>query len=118
MFGRLHYPHGILLHSLHVVCARYITSDTASAASAVADEFDDTDQVDCELHIINLVLEYGIGLRENTSTKQGIKSVVTPGGELSEGKEIIRKMSKIADFISTPQRKQELEKFKSFTHCQ
>lgn len=102
MSGRLHYPHSILLHSLHVVCTRYITSDTASAASAVADEFDDTDQVDCELHIINLVLEYGIGLRENTSTKQGIKSVVTPGGELSEGKEIIRKMRKIADFISTP----------------
>ena len=80
--------------------ARYITSDTASAARAVFDQFDDTDKVACELHIINLVLKYGIGSRENTSTKEGIKSVVSQGEKLPEGKEIIRKMRKIADFIS------------------
>ena len=76
--------------------ARYITSDTAFVARAVADKFDDTDQVDCELHLINLVLEYGIGLRENTSTKQGLKTVVTPGGALPEGKQIIKTMRKNA----------------------
>ena len=94
--------------------ARYITSDTASAARAVADEFDETDQVDCELHLINLILEYGIGLRENTSTKQGLKTVVTPGGALPEGKKIIKTMRKIADFVNTPQRKEELEKIQKF----
>jgi hypothetical protein len=35
--------------------ANFITSDTATAARAVANYVEDIDQIDCKLHLVNLV---------------------------------------------------------------
>jgi hypothetical protein len=40
----------------------HMTSNTASAARAVSNYVEDIEQVDCEIHIVNLALLYGIGL--------------------------------------------------------
>ena len=66
-----------------------MTSDTVSAARAVSTYFDELTQVDCELHVVNLILEYGIGMMENWSTDRstGKREIVTPREALVERKE-------------------------------
>ena len=44
-----------------------ISSDTCKAAQNVAQELD-ADQQDCEMHVVNLTLGYGLGLKENMKT--------------------------------------------------
>jgi hypothetical protein len=52
--------------------ARFITCETTSAACAVSNFIEGTEQVDCEMHILNLVLLYGIGLNDNVQTEKVI----------------------------------------------
>ena len=68
--------------------AASVASDTCKAAANVADVLD-ADQHDCEMHVVNLTMGYGLGLKENTKTgkvpgEKGwvkkVKHIVTPGG--------------------------------------
>ena len=42
-------------------CAKFMGSDTTNAATAVSGHFDNVEQVNCEMHVLNLILLYGIG---------------------------------------------------------
>ena len=45
------------------------------------------------MHVVNLVIEYNLGIKENTKTHkrvvdgkmQKVKEIVTPGGEFTDG---------------------------------
>ncbi|RLN37157.1 hypothetical protein BBJ28_00025296, partial [Nothophytophthora sp. Chile5] len=68
--------------------AKWVMSDTAPGARAVAQHFPDAVQEDCTMHLMSLCINYGLGLRENTKSVKiydpdtndlkRIKSVVTP----------------------------------------
>jgi len=68
----------------------YCSSDTASAARKVSSELELT-QDDCTMHVIQLIIGYILGAKENTKTESvvdlsktgGLKKVtqiITPGG--------------------------------------
>ena len=61
-------------------------------------------QVDCELHVINLCLEYGMGLRDNYKTINRVRTVTTEGGELPAGKTYIQCLRRVAEYVSAPQK--------------
>ena len=67
--------------------AEFMTSDTTSAAKAVSSHFDDLIQVNCELYVVNLILEDGIGMCDNTKIDKttGNQVICTPGGALPLG---------------------------------
>ena len=46
-------------------CAKFMGSDTTNCATAISKCFEDVEQVDCEMHVLNLVLMYGMGLKEH-----------------------------------------------------
>ena len=66
--------------------------------------------------MVNLILEYGIGMRKNWSTDRstGKREIFTPGGTLVEGRKIIEQLRKLADFVGSPQRKHALEEVQQF----
>jgi hypothetical protein len=45
--------------------ARFTILDTDAAARKVLRQFDSTLQTDCTMHLLNLCIGYGIGLKEN-----------------------------------------------------
>lgn len=49
--------------------ARYIVSDTTTSARKVATYFDASLQSDCSMHLLNLCIAYGLGVNENTRTR-------------------------------------------------
>jgi hypothetical protein len=80
--------------------ANFITIDTATPARAVANYVEDIEQIDCEMHLVNLAILYYIGLRENAKTVTMVlemgqtireKMIVTPGGAFEEGIALIKK---------------------------
>ena len=82
------------------------------------DKFEDMQQIDCEMHVVNLAIAYSVGLKENvryvtTLTNDGKKvrklEVVTPGGEFKDGARIIKTLRSIVNFLNSPQKKQYLE---------
>lgn len=93
---------------------KWIMSDTASAARAVANYFPDMDQEDCAMHMMNLCITYGLGMRGNTSTKksydrkteshQVVRKITTPGGAFEEGREVIRKLRSLSNYFSAGNR--------------
>ena len=52
----------------------------------------------CEMHVVNLVIEYTLVIKENTKTHkqvvdgkmQKVKEIVTPGGEFTDDPRIIK----------------------------
>ena len=100
----------------------YITSDTTNSARAVSKYIDGMEQVDCEMHKVNLALLYTLGLRENvkvmrihnsdgTVTKE--KTVVTPGGSFEDGSRVIKQLRGLCKYFGTGQRKQALHDVQS-----
>ena len=72
---------------------------------------------DCDMHVANLILSYGSGLRENYRMKvpegqpEGtpkIRTVVTEGGAFPDGKLIHDKVIKINKFFHYGQRLKQL----------
>jgi hypothetical protein len=97
--------------------ANFITSDTATAAKAVSNYVEDIEQIDCEMHLVNLAILYAIGLRENVETVTAVletghtvreKMIVTPRGAFEERIAIIKKLQLLAKYFGTGQRKQKL----------
>jgi hypothetical protein len=81
-----------------------MVSDTASAAKNVSKHFDDVIQQDCAMHLLSLVVQYGVGKSENTRTSRvngdRVTTIVTPGGALPRGLEILKALRKLAVFIN------------------
>jgi hypothetical protein len=106
-------------------CTRFVTSDTTSAARAVSHFIDGSEQVDCEMHILNLVLLYGIGLRDNVKTQKVIgedgverkvQDVVTSGGAFPRGSQIIQSLRSICKYFGTSQRLSRLNNIQDINH--
>lgn len=102
-------------------------SDTTYSARAVANYFEETDQEDCRMHMLNLCIGYGIGLKDNVKTTRstrhdgdgtviiGERKMVTTGGDLLEGVAIVRKLRLLNNYVSTSKRTSKLVKFKKHT---
>jgi hypothetical protein len=106
-------------------CTRFVTSDTTAAARSVSNFIDGSEQVDCEMHILNLILLYGIGLRDNVKThkvtgEDGIErklpQVVTGGGAFSSGLQVIQALRKICKYFGTAQRQSRLSNIQNLNH--
>lgn len=97
--------------------AKWTMSDTTPSARMVASFFEESEQEDCRMHILNLCISYGIGLKENVRTKKGadgssstVKEVVTEGGALPEGAAVVRKLRVLNNYFGTPKRIDHLKK--------
>ena len=106
-------------------CTRFITSDTTAAARSVSNYIDGSEQVDCEMHILNLILLYGIGLRDHVKTQKvmgedgierKVQHVVTSGGEFPRGLEVIQALRKICKYFGTAQRQSRLSNIQNLNH--
>lgn len=105
--------------------ARYVTSDTTSAARAVSNHIEGTEQVDCEMHILNLILLYGIGLRDNFKTERSVgedgierrvRSAVTQGGIFPDGARVIKVLRDICKYFGSPQKLDALKRLQDANH--
>ncbi|ETO59338.1 hypothetical protein F444_22296 [Phytophthora nicotianae P1976] len=73
---------------------RSTMSDTTPSARNVADHID-SEQEDCSMHLLNLCIGYGLGLKDNIQTNSvwnaachswdKVVTIVTPGGSLEDG---------------------------------
>ena len=86
----------------------YVTSDTTGSAQNVADQLELL-QDDCEMHVLNLILGYAAGLKENTATRwdedhngsnpggrKKVTQFVTPGGQFKRAAEIVKIIKQIS----------------------
>ncbi|ETP00372.1 hypothetical protein F441_22208, partial [Phytophthora nicotianae CJ01A1] len=81
---------------------RFTMSDTTPSARNVADHID-SEQEDCSMHLLNLCIGYGLGLKDNIQTNSvwnaachswdKVVTIVTPGGSLEDGGDVIQKRS-------------------------
>lgn len=109
-----------------VKLSKYTASDTANAARKVSEYFGDTEQVDCSMHILNLCIGYGLGMKENTRTvsvydRDGrcyrkVVEILTPSGPFPEGAMVIRKLRALNNFFSNGERRSKLAKIQE-GHC-
>jgi len=101
-----------------------------AAAVAVSKDFDDAQQCNCIMHILNLCIRYATGLKENTQHGQIITpgkyysnccensmnkvriKIIRIGGEFTEGAKLIDKLRALAVYFSHPQRRQRLHQVK------
>ncbi|KAG2936460.1 hypothetical protein PC116_g16578 [Phytophthora cactorum] len=103
--------------------ANWVMSDTAPAARAAAKHFPELDQEDCAMHMTNLCISYGLGVRDNTSTKtsynlktrsrQTITKTTTPSGDFEEGKEVIGQLRALNKYFSAGNRGSHLTRVQS-----
>ncbi|GMF61820.1 unnamed protein product [Phytophthora fragariaefolia] len=98
---------------LHKI-SRFTVSDTTGSAKNVSNYFNDSDQVDCLIHLASLCLLCALGLKENTTVRQDGRVVVTPGGEFREGLAVIQKLRDLATFFAYPTRQGKLKEIKTF----
>ncbi|KAI9996870.1 hypothetical protein PInf_000133 [Phytophthora infestans] len=98
---------------------RYTMSDTTPSAKNVADHID-TEQDNCSMHLLNLCIGYGIGLKDNIQTTtvwneftgswDKIATTVTPGGALYEGGDVIHKLRNLNNHFRPPKQRNALKK--------
>ncbi|KAI9981426.1 hypothetical protein PInf_009178 [Phytophthora infestans] len=94
--------------------AHFVMSDTAPADRKVSKLYGDAVPVDCSMHVLNLCLVYGLGMRENVKTchvvnpvtnlLQKQRQVCTPGGPFPEGAALVKKTPDLSNYFKTPQR--------------
>lgn len=82
-----------------VSLSRYTILNTTSSARNVSTYFDGSLQSDCSMHLLNMCILYGLGMKENTRTREVFsaqhghvvkgKLIVTPGSALPEGRQAI-----------------------------
>ena len=94
-----------------------VASDTTPSATNVADYLG-TDQDNCNMHILSLILGYSLGVKENTKTVKVTgdngtvhkeTSIVTKGGPFREGKRIVKVAKKVVNYFGgSPQREKGL----------
>jgi len=108
-------------------CTQFVTSDTTAAACAASNYIDSLKQVDCALHILNLILlYYGIGLRDNVKLQKlvlgddGIEKkvqvVITGGGPFPDGSRIIQILHSTCKYFGSAQRMTRLQDIQESNH--
>ncbi|KAE8979268.1 hypothetical protein PF005_g24199 [Phytophthora fragariae] len=107
--------------------AQFTVSDTASSARKTSTLFEDSIPTDCTMHILNLCLQYGMGMRENKetvevydpmmNTRKREQRYCTVGGAFQEGRDLIRRIRALNNYFSTQQRCKRLEDVQSFFAC-
>ncbi|KAG1711378.1 hypothetical protein DVH05_008632 [Phytophthora capsici] len=90
---------------------KFTISDTAPAARKTSREFDTALQTDCTMHLLNLCIGYGVGLKENvqnqlvmdpvTKRSQKQRTYVTKGGQFGEGAAVIRKLRTLNNYFAS-----------------
>ncbi|KAG1704526.1 hypothetical protein DVH05_005456 [Phytophthora capsici] len=101
---------------------KFTISDTAPAAKKISKEFDTTLASDCVMHVLNLCILYGLGLRDNWKMKkpEGDESgkkrrtIVTPGGAFPKGASLVKKVRKLNNYFTTTNRIARLEEVQKF----
>ena len=93
-----------------------VVSDTTSSARNVAEDFEDSLQIDCNMHSANLGLKYALGISDNFITNRltRVRTVVTPGSDgeaFTEATVAISKMRTLVKFFGTPDRRAKLKNF-------
>ncbi|KAI9997735.1 hypothetical protein PInf_001666 [Phytophthora infestans] len=98
---------------------RYTMSDTTPSAKNVADHID-TEQENCSMHLLNLCIGNGIGLKDNIQTTtvwneftgswDKIVTTVTPGGALYEGGDVIHKLRSLNNHFRSPKQRNAFKK--------
>ncbi|KAE8886070.1 hypothetical protein PF003_g29820 [Phytophthora fragariae] len=98
---------------------QFAVSDTTASARKVSKLCEDALPTDCHVHVLNLYLQYAIGIRENKETvsmydpKTGAKTrnkrYCTIGGEFKKGWLLINAVRDLNNHISTDQRCKGLE---------
>ncbi|KAE9354579.1 hypothetical protein PF008_g4457 [Phytophthora fragariae] len=103
------------------VCAmtRFTMSDTTPSTKNVADHLD-TEQEDCSMHLLNLCIGYGIGLKDNiqtvtvwndsTNSWDKVVTTVTSGGSFDEGGDVIQKLHNLNNYFKSPKQRNALRK--------
>ena len=93
-------------------CAYHVASDTTPAAANVAD-FLDALQNNCEMHIINLKLDYLLDVKEHTRTQTVTAAdgnngkntaIVIPGGDFKHRGCIVKQGIAVFSFLAHRQR--------------
>ncbi|KAI9998508.1 hypothetical protein PInf_002899 [Phytophthora infestans] len=97
----------------------FSVSDTASAARKVSKLFVESSQTNCSMHVLNLCLQYAMGLRENketvevyypvTNTRKREQHYCTVGGAFEEGRDLIKNVRALNNYFSTQLRCKRLE---------
>ncbi|KAI9995352.1 hypothetical protein PInf_012409 [Phytophthora infestans] len=95
-------------------------SDTAPSAKKVSKLFEDSLPTDCTMHVLNLCLVYGMGMRENyetvyllnptTNKPKKERRLCTVGGPFPERATLIKKVRSLNNYFNSPQRAEHLAK--------
>ncbi|KAG6970842.1 hypothetical protein JG687_00002397 [Phytophthora cactorum] len=103
---------------------QFTVSDTTSSAKTTSKLFEDSIPTDCTMHVLNLCLQYAMGLRENkgtvevydpvTNTRKREQRYCTVGGVFQEGRDLIRRVRALNNYFSTQQRCKRLEEIQMF----
>ncbi|KAG2944697.1 hypothetical protein PC115_g140 [Phytophthora cactorum] len=103
---------------------QFTVSDTTSSAKTTSKLFEDSIPTDCTMHVLNLCLQYAMGLRENkgtvevydpvTNTRKREQRYCTVGGVFQEGRDLIRRVRAMNNYFSTQQRCKRLEEIQMF----
>ncbi|KAG1695049.1 hypothetical protein DVH05_020977 [Phytophthora capsici] len=98
---------------------RFTMSDTTPSARNVADHIE-SEQEDCSMHLLNLCIGYGLGVKDNIQTNSvwnaachswdKVVTIVTPGGTLEEGGEVIQKLRNLNNHFRSPKQRNALKK--------
>ncbi|KAE9278236.1 hypothetical protein PF008_g28662 [Phytophthora fragariae] len=104
--------------------SQFTVSDTASSARKVSTLFEDSIATDCTMHVLNLCLQYAMGMRENketvevydpvTNTRTRQKRFCTVGGAFEEGRDLVKRVRALNNYFSTQQRCKRLEDVQEF----
>ncbi|KAL3673973.1 hypothetical protein V7S43_001658 [Phytophthora oleae] len=103
---------------------QFAVSNTTPSARKVSKLFEDALPTDYYMHVINLCLQYALGIRENketvsvydpiTNTNKREKRYCTIGGAFEEGRLLGRRVRDLNNYFSTEQRCQRLEEVQGF----
>ncbi|KAI9992508.1 hypothetical protein PInf_017927 [Phytophthora infestans] len=103
---------------------QFTVSDTTASARKTSKLFEDSIVTDCTMHVLNLCLQYAIGMTENKETVEVYdpatnsckreKRYCTVGGAFEEGRDLIKRVRALNNYFSTQQRCQRLEKMQEF----
>ncbi|ETK77029.1 hypothetical protein L915_16667 [Phytophthora nicotianae] len=103
---------------------QFTMSDTAPSAKKVSKLFEDSLPTDCAMHVLNLCLVYGMGMRENyetvylldptTNKPKKERRLCTVGGPFTEGATLIKKVRSLNNYFNSPQRTERLAKLQQF----
>ncbi|KAI9991368.1 hypothetical protein PInf_019049 [Phytophthora infestans] len=105
--------------------AQFTMSDTTPSARKVSKLFEDSIPTDCTMHVLNLCLLYGMGMRENTepvyvmdsatNMQKKERRVCTVGGPFPEGARLIKKVWSLNNYFNSPQRVERLTKLQFYS---